>query len=154
MLLIAGAVHQHGDAEILDHLLDLGRVVDHRGLDRQIALLVDQALIVGLAVLAGELDIAALHRLNGRVDVPAGLARAGEPDVVERVHGGEERHGGGSRKIDLVQRLLQHRNGAVHLRRYRRALRHDEEVAAVVDADERVPALITEKAEYRGVLER
>ena len=153
MGLIAGAIHQHGDAQILDHLLDLGGVVDHGGLDGQVAILADHQLIVRLAVLAGEEHRAGVQGLHGGVNVPAGGSGAGEADVIQGVHRREQGHGGGGSQIDPIQRLLEDGDAVVQAAGNLAVLRDDQEAAAVFNGDEGIAALVAVQVEALGVFQ-
>ena len=151
MGLVAGAVHQHRHAQQLDHLLDLRRMVDHRGFDGEAAAFIDQQLIVRLAVLAGEQDVAALHGGHRVVDVPAGGLQRRQPDGVQRIDGVEQRHRRGRGQIDVFDGLLQYHDVRVQPLRRFHFLRHHQIARVALHVDQRVAALIVIHRKAAGV---
>ena len=108
MRLVAGTVDKHRNAEILDHLLYLRCVQNHRRLDCHIAILIDEHLIVRLAVFSRKLHRAFLDRILRLLNVPSGSVDTGHLDAVQRIQRPEECHRRACRQINPVQWLLQH----------------------------------------------
>ena len=153
MALIAGALHQHRDAQLLQLLLYLRGVVDHGGLHRQVAPLGIDPLVVRGAVLPGIQDLARLHGRPGLLHIPALGLRTGQTDSIQAVQLPEQVHGRGGRQIDPVQGLLEDRDPLVqpggHVR-----LRRDHQIGpGLPDLHQRIPALIVVHGELLGVLQ-
>lgn len=147
---VARALDEHGDAEPFELFLDLGRMVDHRGLEREVAVRVADGFIVRGAVFAGVFDIAVCHGLARRIEIPAVGTGAGERDGIERVERNEEIHCARSDEIDAVERLLKHGNVRAGLRRLL-SLGYNEIAVFAADRDERQTALEGIDRELLGV---
>ena len=139
---VAGTLDQHGHAEPFELLLDLGRVVDHGGFDRKVALLRIEAFIVRGAVFAGVQDIAALHGLPCLGDIPAIRSRAGQADAVQTVHRTEQIHSGGGNQIDAVERLPQDDRAVIQPVRDILPGGDDQIPAAIRNVDTGVPVFV------------
>ena len=72
MGLIAGSVDEYRNIQHFDHLLNLGRVKDHGGLNGQITALVYQKLIIRLAVLSSIKNLSVVHGSHRILNLPAG----------------------------------------------------------------------------------
>ena len=83
--LVAGALHQHRNAEPFQLLLYLRGVVDHGVFHRKAAFCGQDALVVRGAVLACVGDAPGLHSLLCLIQIPALGAGAGKGNAVQRV---------------------------------------------------------------------
>ena len=104
--LVAGALHQHRNAEPFQLLLYLRGVVDHGIFHRKAAFCGQDAFVVRGAVLACVGDAPGLHGLLCLVQIPALGAGAGKGNAVQRVQMEEQVHGRGGHQIDVLHRLL------------------------------------------------
>ena len=133
--LVAGGLHQHGDAQPLQLLQHRRRVIDHGVFHRQITALRQDQLIIRLGVLAGVYQRSAVHGVLGTLDIPVRLLFTAESDAVDGVQLVEVVHGSGGYQIDLVQRLVQNSDAGGCSVRHRRALRYQQVHPVVVDGD-------------------
>ena len=133
--LVAGCLHQHGDAQPLQLLQYRRRVIDHGVFHRQITALRQDQLIIRLGVLAGVYQRSAVHGVLGTLDIPVRLLFTAEGDTVDGVQLVEVVHGSGGYQIDLVQRLVQNSDAGGCSVRHRRALRYQQVHPVVVDGD-------------------
>ena len=152
MFLVAAPVHEHRDMQILDHFLHIRCVIDHGGLNGQIAPPVHQHFIIRFAVFSGVHHGTGLHALPGRRESPAALSKGGHGDLIQGACGGEQGHGGRGGVVDVGQRLTQDDGLPAGPRRNLLPLRHHQISAAVRHCDEPVSALITVDAELIRIL--
>ena len=133
--LVAGGLHQHGDAQPLQLLQHRRRVIDHGVFHRQITALRQDQLIIRLRVLAGVYQRSTVHGVLGTLDIPVRLLFTAEGDTVDGVQLVKVVHGSGGYQIDLVQRLVQNSDAGGCSVRHRRALRYQQVHPVVVDGD-------------------
>ena len=133
--LVAGCLHQHGDAQPLQLLQHRRGVIDHGVFHRQIAAVGQDQLIIRLGVLAGVYQRSAVHGVLGALNVPVRLLFAAEGDATDGIQLVKVVHGGSGYQIDLIQRLLQNGDAGGDALRYRRALRYQQVHPVVADGN-------------------
>ena len=126
-------------------------MIDHGGLDGQIAFLRVDQLVVRGAVLAREQHAAALQSRLRLLDVPAVHVQAGQADPIDAVQGAKIVHGGGGCKIDAIERGIQGDHVHIQPPRHPRFLGHDQEPTAGGDVKKDVPPVVLRQGELIGV---
>ena len=149
MPLIAGALHQHGDAQGLQLFLHLGAVPDHGVLHREADPLAQQQLVIRGGVFAGIEKLPLVHTLlhlrQGPV-IPSGACQT---------HGGKGMkahkrvHRRGRGDIEPLKRRPQ--NGDVGFRRGLRTLGHDEKALLSADGYQRAAGCVIRHGKLIGI---
>ena len=136
MHLVAGTVDKYRNAEILDHFLYLRCMKNHRRFNCHITVLIDEHLIVRLAVFSRKLHRAFLDRILCLLDVPSGSVDTGHLDTVQRIQRPKECHRRACRQVNPVQRLLQHDHIRCQTVRCLLPVRNEQILRTVMDIDQ------------------
>ena len=108
MILIAGTIHQHRNAQPLNLLYHLRRVVDHGVFHRQVTAGGQDGFVIRCRIFTGVEDFPFLHGLSGLGQIPGGCLLTAELDCIQGIQLAEVIHRSTAHHIDILQRLPQH----------------------------------------------
>ena len=142
MALITGTLHQNRNTELLQLLLYLRIVMDHRGLNGKVTAFAEDPLVIRRAVFSRIDHIPGFHGRHCLRNIPAGLFCSGQPYGSDPVDRPKKIHGRGSHQINTIQRLHQHCNIPVKPLRRLFPFRDHEVLTFQTDRDQRISIFI------------
>ena len=151
--LVARSLHEDGNAEALQLLLDLRGVVDHGVFQGQVTAFGENELIVRGAVLPGVGHGAVFHRVLGLRDVPVIRLEGGQGHVPDAVQRPEKVHGARGGEIDIVEGLLDDGHLFRHITGNAGPFGDHETAAAVLDVDAAVALFGIGRRKLGGILQ-
>ena len=142
MRFIAGMLDKHRNIHLFQLFLHFRIVGNHGRFYGKLTVFRQQRLIIRRIVLADILQPALLHRLRHMRQAPILFRGAGHGNRGQCIQAVKQIHRRRCRQIDIVQRLLQHRNAAAQSLRRLLAFRHEQILILFCNGNQRVTAVI------------